>query len=222
MKDKYIKLKAMLLAGAIAASGISLTGCSPKYDGNEIIFSEKEQVYGTDVLDVGKHIISVPIKKPFSEIEQYNYHPGYKVVGIASSSLAYSFHGACLVYENEYPVECDCTSIDDKGNRLYEKFGKPIDYVKEERNPGEFNPGEHIISIPVGSPYSDITQYEYHEGYEVVGMTSSSLAYSFYGAAVLYVNTVPVKCSLTKVEDGKDKYLSFGIPMEIDETKTLK
>jgi len=220
MKKDYLRLKAMLVAGALAVSGATLTGCGEKYDGNERVFQESTQEYGADLLDVGKHIISVPIKDPVYNIMQYNYHPGYKVVGITSSSLLYTFNGACLVYVNEYPVECNCTDVDKNGNRIYGKFGKPIGYERKETDKNEFNPGEHIISVPIDdAPYYGITQFEYHEGYEVVGMASSSSGYFFDGGCVLYVNTVPVKCTLTKVEDGKELYLSFGTPME--ETKTL-
>ena len=60
MKNKYIRLKAMLLAGPIALTSPSLTACSNKdsetNSNQEIIVQDSTMHFG-----VGEHIISVPI-----------------------------------------------------------------------------------------------------------------------------------------------------------------
>lgn len=226
MKSKYIKLKAMLLAGAIALTGTTSTGCSSNsHNSDELITTEISQNYESKVFNVGEHIISVPIKDPTSKIKQYDYHEGYKVVGIATSNYEHTFGGACIIYENEYPVECYSTSVDKNGTHIYENFGHPIDFYRGETNKTEttkdFNVGEHIISIPIKNPTSENKQYEYHEGYTVAGIATSKLGHTFGGACLLYVNTQPVTCTLTKNEDNVELYLSFGTPIEKDKVKTL-
>lgn len=229
MKNKYIRLKAMILAGTIALSSASLTSCSPKRynSGNELITIENSQDFEKKVFNIGEHIISVPINEPVYEVKQYNYHEGYKVVGIATSCYAYNFDGACIIFENEYPVECYSTSTDKNGNHTYENFGHPINFHREETNKTsntkDFNIGEHIISIPIKEKTnSKIMQYEYHEGYEVVGIATADAAYSTIGSCVLYVNTQPVTCTLTENKDNNELYLSFGVPLEKEKTKTLE
>ncbi len=225
MKDKYTRLKALLLAGTIALGGVSLTGCA-QYDGNEKIVKmaeDEDQVKTT--LGVGEHIVAVPIKNPARDIRQYNYHPGYKPVGISTNDYGYAFGYAHLVYENEYPVECCSTGKDKNGDYLYQDFGTPIGLKYEEPKSVsgviEYKPGQHIISVPIGKIGDNKTQIDYHDGYDVVGIASGAFAYSFDGTCVLYVNVEPVKCSLTKVEGNKEMYLSFGEPIEVEMTNTL-
>lgn len=226
MKNKYMRLKAMLLAGFFAVTSTGFTGCgSNKYDGNELVISQSVQNLEKKIFDVGEHIISVPIKNPTSEIKQYNYHEGYKVVGIATANYAYNFGGACLIYENEYPVECYSSITDKSGNHIYETFGNPIDFYVDKTNKTsytkDFNIGEHIISIPIKNPTSKAKQYEYYEGYEVVGIATANYGYNFGGACILYVNNQPVTCTLTEIKNNQELYLTFGVPVEKEKTKTL-
>ena len=81
----------------------------------------------------------------------------------------------------------------------------------------EFNPGEHIISVP----YIEIEdkrindksiprELPYHPGYRVVGMSHSS---------ILYVNNEKVTCSSTNLDkDNKYVYDNFGIPENYEKT----
>lgn len=241
MKNKYTRLKALLLAGTILLTSSSLAGCSKKNSKDKDSNTKEDSAIivqdSTKYFDIGEHIISipidsdesshlVPIHKVFSEVKQYEYHEGYKAVGIAVSCHAYSYGGACIIYENEYPVECHSTSIDENGNSIYKDFGRPIDFQREETtktsNTKDFNIGEHIISIPIKDPTSEAMQYEYHEGYEVIGIATSDYAYDFGGACILYVNTQSVTCTITESSDNQELYLSFGIPLEKETIRILK
>lgn len=230
MKDKYIKLKAILLAGTIALTSAGLSGCSTKdNDRGELITIETYNNYSGDrkkLFGVGEHIISVRVKgNPINSVRQYEYHDGYKVVGMSTSALGFSYSGTCLIYENEYPVECSSNKKDANDNYVYSDFGQPIDFSRNETEQREsikeFNAGEHIISVPINDPTKGAMQYQYHEGYEVVGIAAADYSRSHAGACVLYVNKQPVACTLTEIEDGKELYLSFGVPVEKEMTKSL-
>ena len=69
-----------------------------------------------------------------------------------------------------------------------------------------FEPGEHILYKQISS--SD-ERLEYHEGYEIVGV-SGRYAYSPKAA---YVNTETVECVASEYKYGVD-YISFGTPIE--------
>ena len=82
-----------------------------------------------------------------------------------------------------------------------------------------FNEGEHIISVPLEDMNNENYQIDYYDGYEVIGIATSSygkIAGYYAGGCVLYKNTQKVKC----VEDDEGKCTSFGIPVE--ETKILE
>ena len=75
----------------------------------------------------------------------------------------------------------------------------------------EFNPGEHIISVPYKeienrkvNDKSTPRELPYHPGYRIVGMSQGS---------ILYINTEKVICTSTDLDkDNKYVYDSFGIP----------
>lgn len=67
--------------------------------------------------------------------------------------------------------------------------------------------GEHIISVPVRGTGTN-HQYDYHEGYEVVGMNEK---------CILYVNTEDVTVAGLIYEDGKCEFDNFGTPVELEE-----
>lgn len=218
-KGARTKLCALSLATTMLATGCgSSTSTDYQFDSSE-----------TKVFDVGEHIISIEIDNPTKENMQYDYHEGYKVVGI--STTAYGQYGnyfghACLLFQNEYPVECIPTRKNETGELIYGDFGSPIDFVhsesKENSSSKEFAPGEHIISIPFEDFESDV-QYDYYDGYAVVGIAMSSYGkYSDYdgGGCILYVNTEPVACVKEKDEDGNIIYPSIGIVVEKDKIKT--
>ena len=153
----------------------------------------------------GEHIISVLIDSPLEEAQQYEYHPGYKPVGIASATYGKSNSidaGSCMLYVNEYPVEAKSTGIKDE-QPFFGEFGTPIDYIKTELTERddviEFAPGEHIFSIPIDDPTDFNFQYDFHEGYEPIGITTASYGQSMdftAGSCILYVNTETVECEV--------------------------
>ena len=229
MKEKYIRLKAMLLTGVIAITCSALTGCGDEIDTHTdskqaIVVQEVTKRFG-----VGEHIISVPIKKDVRDKNfQYEYHPGYEPVGIsltAYGQLYSAFGGGAIIYTNNREVECSTSITDGHGNNTFLDFGIPVEYIQEvDLNNDDikaFDVGEHIISVPIKKDVRDKNfQYEYHEGYEVVGIAATAQGRSFNGyggGIVLYKNIVPVKC----IHDDNG-YTSFGIPFEVEKTKTLK
>ena len=173
MKNKYMKLKAMLLAGTIALSGASLlSGCgleSAYERAHKLTTIENPENKEKKVFGVGEHILMIKVEGDWDagyyklykskeiygkvladyNVKQYDYHEGYKIVGISCSEFMCHY----VIYENEYPVECYSTDIDKNGNHVYQDFGNPIGFYKEEtkktENTKEFNPGEHNIAIEV-------------------------------------------------------------------------
>lgn len=213
------KLCALSLASTMLATGCGLsTSTDYQFDSSD-----------TKVFGVGEHIISVEIDNPTKENMQYDYHEGYKVVGISTTSYGQYgnyFGHACLLFQNEYPVKCIPTRKNENGELVYGDFGSPINFVqselKESTSSKEFEVGEHIISIPF-EDFESGDQYESYDGYEVVGIAMSSYGkYSEYdgGGCILYVNTEPVTCVKEKDENGNVSYPSIGIVVEKDKVKT--
>lgn len=225
MKYKYKRLKAMLLAGTITVASSSLTGCGNQSSG-AVAITQNTTVH----FDVGQHIISVPISTENDIREnnvQYEYHPGYEPIGIsitAWGNFKNYFGGGSIIYANTEEVEYISNSIDKDGNYICTNFGTPMYYNEEENhsnsNIKEFGVGEHIISVPINEDNRlEQFQYDYHEGYEVVGIATSSwgdVKNYFGGGILLYKNTTPVQCTLT--DNG---YTIFGKPMKSEKTKSL-
>lgn len=222
-----MKLCALSLASVLLVGGLS--GC-----GNDNI---PNVVYGEDfkiesvvsqTFEPGEHIISIPINDPTDNVMQHTFYPGYKCVGMGTSSYGdfEFFAGACLLYVND--TEVVCNSLDGK---TFTSFGTPVNYEKYENTiakNGErtFGIEEHIISIPIPDPTDDIVQYQAFEGYEAIDIATAAYGdFDFFaGAAILYVNTVPVKCTPTHGSNGNYLYLTFGTPIEPEKTlnKTLE
>ena len=83
----------------------------------------------------------------------------------------------------------------------------------------EFNVREHIISVPLDKNEKDNYQVKYYDGYEPIGIATSSFGkygYNYGGGCILYTNTEKLKC----VKDENGNYTSFGIPEE--DAKSLK
>lgn len=227
MKIKNIKvtenLKRMVcvpLVGLVMAT--SVVGCDGEPKIEEIVSYEN---YDDKLFAAGEHIISIPIDDPRKENKQYDYHEGYKPIGISTSGygeFSYQYGKGKILFMNEYPVKCNPTYK--KGEELlYTDFGMPVEYEKEKTSSGdnwqEFAPGEHIISIPLKEDSDDNIQYEHYEGYEPIGMASSAygrFSHQYAGGCILYTNTEKVKC----IKDENGTYTSFGIPEE--ETKVLQ
>lgn len=144
------------------------------------------------------YVISIPIEEDirFNNI-QYEYYEGYNPVGISIKTYGN--------LNDKYRV----------GNIIYSKqpdLKKEI--INNDSNIKIFNIGEHIISIPLKD------NYEYHEGYEIVGVANTAYAKkgdNYSNGVVLYINTELVEC--IKEKDG---YINFGIPIENEKVKNLE
>lgn len=228
MKDKYIRLKALLLAGTIAVTGATLSGCS---ESKEEIYADQPTVViqnSTKHFGIGEHIMSVPIEKNItSSSYQYEYHPGYEPIGISATAHGDGFDfwgGGAILYSNIEEVDCTVTKTDKNGNVMFLDFGIPtygsVAVNGTNGDTKEFGIGEHIISIPISKDNrSNNIQYEYHDGYEVVGIATAAHgdAFNFFsGGALLYKNVVPVTCTR-----GDKGYTTFGTPIESEKTKVL-
>lgn len=222
MKDKYRQLRALLLAGTIAVSGVGLSGCSKENaDVSQLpVIEESVKTFG-----IGEHILTVPIQQDIrKDVFQYEYIPGYEPVGISVSAYGTytnSYGGGSIVYQNTEEVRCYSDTVDASGQYLYLNFGESqdtresssvIDGVKE------FAPGEHIISIPLTQDIRDERfQIQAIDGYELVGIATSAngtYANSNCGGVLLFKNVETVRC--TSNEKG---FTTFGIP--VVETRSL-
>lgn len=222
MKEKYLRLKSLILAGAVMVSGVGLTGCSSE-NGEEPVTQQEVTIQDfAQRFGVGEHTISVPIGSGVrSNIVQHEYHPGYEPVGITVRSygkIMECYGGGAILYTNTSEVECNATSVGKDGYVQFTDFGTPVEYEvssSEEVKGGKiFAPGEHIISIPlpVYIMKEESVQLPSYPGYEIVGVASSSygeIMSADAGGALLLRNTVPVECALS---DGG--YNSIGIPIE--------
>lgn len=86
-----------------------------------------------------------------------------------------------------------------------------------------FDAGEHIISIPIDDPTQENMQYDSHEGYKPIGISTSAYgryAYNYGKGKILYVNEYPVKCNPTYKKGEELLYTDFGIPVEYEKEKT--
>lgn len=211
-----IFLTSMLAVGT-SAVGLMILDSENEKNNSQIEEIDEEQ---TKVFEIGEHLLSVPIDNPTKEIIQYDYHPGYKPVGITVAS--YGQYGArdggsCILYTNETEVECRSNKTNGE-EYIYDTFGFPMDYEKQESSETlttkEFDVGEHIISIPIDDPTDARTQFEFHDGYEPVGVASAKYGRyggSYAGGCILYVNVEPVTCEKTADDN---VYLTFGTPTE--------
>lgn len=226
MKYKNLKVTRYMtmLALTTTLSLGMLVGCGEKEEVEVTILEMQPKHF-----EIGEHIISIPIKEDVRDKNcQYEYHEGYEPVGISLTAYGRAagyFGSGSIIYANVTEVDCLYSQADKDGNPVYLDFGTPT-YENEtenivEGNIKEFGVGEHIISIPLKEDNEENNiQYEYHEGYEIVGIASTACGRStrhFSGGVLLYKNIVPVKCINT--DDG---YTNFGIPTEMEKTKTYE
>ena len=137
------RIGAAMLAGFLA---LTLSACEKKnYTEEDKIRIESSDEYLNYEFGIGEHIISVPFRdNPSREVMQLDYHPGYKITGIASVSDKYSFDGACLLYVNNYPVMCHGTGLDQDGKIIK---GHADGYSKVEIHSYLLSEGYEVYSI---------------------------------------------------------------------------
>ena len=226
MEFKYKNLKAMLLAWTLTVASTSLTGCGNQ--NSDTLSLTQNTIIN---FDAGEHIISVPISEKNDIREnnvQYEYHPGYEPIGISITAWGHFdnyFGGGAITYANTEKVECSSSLVDSDGNYICTDFGTPVYYNEEKytsnNNMKVFGIGEHIISVPINEDNRLAQfQYDYHEGYEIVGIATSAWGHFdnyFGGGVLLYKNTTPVQCTL-----GDHGYTTFGIPGEMEKEGPVK
>lgn len=232
--SKDLKLWPMYMAASVGA-GISL-GLLSIGEYTHLKQTEKSTDYpsikynNTGVIEVfepEQHVVLESVDSPLDEIKQYNPHPGYKPVGFTTATYGVNKikdSGTCIMYINDEQVQAMANgTIDDE--YYFGDFGIPVDYqIKSSITDDgmiEYQPGEHILSVPIASPLKYDFNYESHDGYEPVGIASASHGDDHdisSGAAILYVNVEPVVCEKSNDKD----YIDFGTPKEIQKTLIKK
>lgn len=194
----------------------------------------------TKVFYPGEHIVSVPIainNDVRKHVYRFSSHKGYEPVKIfiAAAGDDNSFAGGYIIYQNTETVKCTSNKVssehDSAGDYIYDKFGSPVYSDEDDKyniKKGEFDVGEHIISVPIGMDQFDIDNFnknKEHEGYTLIDVCGTLYGdnSSFGGACALYKNNVPI---ITNKVNSKyssyDNYEEFGYPIEKDKTKVLK
>jgi hypothetical protein len=90
---------------------------------------------------------------------------------------------------------------------------------------GLFEPGEHVVRVPVDDITKEITVYEGHDGYKPMGINIYSLSEeNSDSGTMIFVNTTEVKVESTGTDEyGNKIYEDFGIPVnynvEFDENE---
>jgi len=100
-----------------------------------------------------------------------------------------------------------------------------LDVVEVENyNEKKFDVGEHIISVKISDPTNKKIQYDSHEGYKPIGITSSAYgAYAYIPgeAYIMYSNDQIVNCKPTYKNGEELFYTDFGSPIQYEKEETL-
>ena len=96
------------IAGTMAAvTGITvgLVSCQEKKNAKENQTEIVQEIDGpTKVYEEGEHVISIPLDISLTEAKRYEYHPGYKPIGITSDTygkVSSKDAGSCVLYVND-------------------------------------------------------------------------------------------------------------------------
>ena len=219
IKD-YVKASAvtgalLLIGGTAVTLGIyHIIDICSKEETPIVYTKEDDKEFG-----IGEHIIAVPIDDPRYEVKEYETHIGYTPVGISSSAYGRDnnlYGDGYILYENNCEVIVHPTGKTKDGKNIYDDFGYPIEYVESEETVYtiEYQPGEHVISVPLSS-YQEDLQFDFYDGYEPVGIATTAYGKDGYhpgGGCILYTNT-------ETVEKEKDSTEVFGIPKEEQKQK---
>ena len=205
-RDSEGKVIGSVVGLAVALTIASLQACE-EHKNNPLNHYDEAHCQ-VQTFDVGDHIVSIPIDNPLKGIQSYEYHEGYKPVGISSTK-----NGSCILYVNDQVVEMNSNGEYLTGELFYGGFGYVLDKDIEQKEIKiyettiEYAPGTHIISETINDPSKHEMQFEGHDGYEVIGISASTSgkSNSFDGACLLYVNTDTVVCEKDTVEFGTPK-----------------
>ena len=164
----------------------------------------------------GEHIITEDITyiRERKSVFQLPYHEGYKLEGITGTK-----RNAIALYVNTEDVIAFPTGVGKTNEEVYDTFGVCVNRDKRDNNDDSmiFQPGEHILAIPIEKPGSSNHQFECPDGYYAEDVTYFGDNRFIDGAYIIYTNDTEVKCK--KDEDGK--CLEFGIPVEKAKVKKL-
>lgn len=114
-----------------------------------------------------------------------------------------------------------CSSANNPSNTIYGQLPNSNSEVISSSISKIFEPGEHIISTPIGDPTSQVKQYVYHPGYKCLGMGTTAygeIVASFGGAILLYVNEYPVEC----YSENGATFTDFGTPINYEKTTIVE
>lgn len=177
-----------------------------------------ETISTTDkIFAPGEHIIAVPITNPLKTVNTYEGHQGYKPIGISAATFGKTYSQydyGYIMFENIVEVKASATSGNNKDSYRYDNFGTPIDYEINEYSENIYDTYQHIVSVPYEIDNARV-QIEFVDGYEIVGVASSSYGEyigSSAGDCILYTNTEPVEY----IYEEND---TFGKPIEKVKTK---
>ena len=86
------------------------------------------------------------------------------------------------------------------------------------KEPGIFEPGEHIVSVPVDDITKQVKVYEGHIGYKPIGINIDTLSEENNDSGeMLFINTIEVRAEMTGMSDnGTILFEDFGIPVDYD------
>ena len=122
------------IAGTMAAvTGITvgLVSCQEKKNAKENQTEIVQEIDGpTKVYEEGEHVISIPLDISLTEAKRYEYHPGYKPIGITSDTygkVSSKDAGSCVLYVNDCEVEAKATGKNEEEYQ-YGYFGTPTEY----------------------------------------------------------------------------------------------
>ena len=201
-----------LVIGGAIGTGLIINHCKQEMNKPPIVYTKEDD----KEFEIGEHIVLVPLEEdPRYEVKEYEPHIGYKPVGISSSAYGRDnnlYGDGYIMYVNTEEVIAHPTETDKDGNLIYKDFGYPINYVTSDETVYtiEYQPGEHIVSIP----FSEYQQYDLYftsyDGYEPVGLATTGYGKDGFhegGGCILYTNT-------ETVEKDKDSTEVFGKPIE--------
>lgn len=222
-----IFIPAALIASLIVMGGVFGYLKKQEKEKNQPSYGYEQNEDDVKTFEPGEHVISVLIDSPLDEAKQYEYHPGYKPLGISTSTYGKSEDydaGSCMLYVNDLEVVAKADGEID-GQLHFGNFGIPIEYEEIEQSNDtyavDFAKGTHILSVPINDPTEYNVQYDFHEGYEPIGIATAAYGQgedNFSGGCILYVNSEDVTC---KKEDNNE-YTKFGTPIEKAKVKVKK
>ncbi len=160
----------------------------------------------------GEHIILKRINLKGKKIIQLPYHESYSLKGLTADRYV-----SMAVYVNNEDVIAESNE-----NGEFNDFGISCNSVEKNENVDAdyvlYEPGQHILAVPISNPFESYPQVEYIDGYDVIDVVAYYHKLAYGGGYIIYVNSDKVKC---EVSNDKGECLTFGTPIEKEKVKTL-